>query len=124
MIQIIFRAADLIAHQLERELPARHEITLPRRADIGIAIGRGQIEIQLTHAKQIIVEGAVGFGVGESQRGCDEVRGAFIFWLRARETIKQNHTQHRFDVAARVEKSLRGFLDDLLRRIARDEATS
>ena len=49
--------------------------------------------------------------------------GRLYFGWASGKTIKQDDTQNRFDIAFGVEKSLRGFFDDLLRRVIGDETT-
>ena len=84
-LRLCFVFLSLVADQRKGKLPARHEIALPGFAGVGIAIGRGPVEIKLTHAKQMFLHrNAIGFGVEHAQRRQNKICRAFIFWLRKR----------------------------------------
>ena len=71
----------------------------------------------------IVHRNAVGFSIEHAQRRQNKIGGTFIFRLSERKAVEQDDAQDRMNIALRVEKSLRGFFDEFLRRFVRDEAT-
>ena len=105
-------------------MPTRHKAALPGVAAIGVTIGRGQVEGELPHLRKMFLQrNPIGFGVEHAQCREHKIKRAFIFGLREGEPIEQDDAQNLFDIAFGGEKSLRGFLDNFLRRLIGDEAT-